>query len=240
MKKPGTRSWFWVVQCITWVIVGIVNYAGQSLISDNPKTLLWMNMAGISVGGFLVTSAYRFYLKKQGFSFNLKAGKFIRILIVSTLIISICWLMLCVTLFLPVINQYHIKLPIFILNLVPLTFMALAWVAIYMIYHFLIEYHETEIKRWKLEAEVQKATLGALKSQINPHFMFNSLNNIRALILEDHQKARAMITKFAELLRYALQHSEKKEITVEEELGYFEAIHGVGETAIRRKATVQN
>jgi len=39
------------------------------------------------------------------------------------------------------------------------------------------------------------------------------------LILEDHQKARVMITKFAELLRYALQHSEEKEITVEEELG---------------------
>jgi len=219
VKEPGTRSWFWVVQCSTWFISGIVNYAGQSLIRDIPKTILWMNMGGISVGGLLVTSAYRFYLKKHGISFNLKAGKFIRVLIFSTLIISICWLILIVILFLPVINQYHIKLLELVLNLVPLTFMALAWVVIYMIYHLLTEYHETEIKRWKLEAEVQKATLGALKSQINPHFMFNSLNNIRALILEDHQKARVMITKFAELLRYALQHPEEKEITVEGELG---------------------
>ncbi len=219
MNEAKEKSWFWIVQCSTWVIVGIVNYSGQSISLDIPKTLLWLNMAGTSAGGFLVTSAYRFYLKKQGISFNLRAGKFIQILIFSTLIISVCWLILIVILFLPVINQYHIKLPILILNLVPLTFMALAWVVIYMIYHLLTEYHQAEIERWQLEAEVQKANWGTLKAQINPHFMFNTLNNIRALILEDQQKARVMITRFSDLLRYALQHSEEKEITVKEELG---------------------
>ncbi|MGI4020546.1 MAG: histidine kinase [Janthinobacterium lividum] len=53
---------------------------------------------------------------------------------------------------------------------------------------------------------------------MNPHFMFNSLNNIWTLILEDHQKVRLMLTKFSKLLRYSLQHSEEKETTVEGEL----------------------
>lgn len=218
MKQDKEKSWFWTVQLGSWLIVGLGNYTLQNTTRDLPKTLLWMNLAALSLGGFLVTSAYRVYLKKNGISFNLTAGKFIQVLILSTLIISVCWLALILLLFLPVISQYHLNLLQLALNLVPLAFVTLAWVLSYMIYHLLAEYHETEIKRWMLEAEVQKANLGALKAQINPHFMFNSLNNIRALILEDHQKARLMLTRFSELLRYSLQHSEEKETTVEGEL----------------------
>lgn len=218
MKQPKVKSWFWTVQLGSWLIVGLGNYTLQSTTRDLPKTLLWMNLAALSLGGLLVTSAYRIYLKKNGISFNLTAGKFIRVLILSTLLISVCWLALIMLMFLPVVNQYHLNLLELALNLVPLAFLILAWVLSYMIYHLLSEYHQTEVKRWMLEAEVQKANLGALKAQINPHFMFNSLNNIRALILEDHQKARLMLTRFSELLRYSLQHSEEKETTVDEEL----------------------
>jgi len=219
MNEAKEKSWFWPVQLSIWLIIGLCNYLLQNTTRNIPKTLLWMNLAGLSLGGLLVTSAYRIYLKKKGISFNLAAGRFIRVLILSTLMISVCWLGMVLILFLPVINRYHLNLLELTLNLVPLTILTSAWVLSYMIYHLLTEYHQAEVKRWQLDAEVQKANWGTLKAQINPHFMFNSLNNIRALILEDQQKARVMITKFSELLRYALQHSEEKEITVEEELG---------------------
>lgn len=218
MKQPKVKSWFWTVQLDSWLIVGLGNYTLQSTTRDLPKMLLWMNLAALSLGGLLVTSVYRIYLKKNGISFNLTAGRFIRVLILSTLLISVCWLALIMLLFLPVVSRYNLNLLELALNLFPLAFLILAWVLSYMIYHLLSEYHQTEVKRWMLEAEVQKANLGALKAQINPHFMFNSLNNIRALILEDHQKARLMLTRFSELLRYSLQHSEEKETTVDEEL----------------------
>lgn len=70
-----------------------------------------------------------------------------------------------------------------------------------------------------LESEFQKAKLGALKSQVNPHFMFNAINNIRAMILEDPVLAREMLTKFAEIFRHALQYTGEKLITIKEELG---------------------
>ena len=47
-----------------------------------------------------------------------------------------------------------------------------------------------EIEKWKLSASVEDAELSALKAQINPHFIFNSLNNIRSLVIEDSERAR--------------------------------------------------
>ena len=57
-----------------------------------------------------------------------------------------------------------------------------------------------------------------MKSQINPHFMFNSLNNIRGLMLEDVDRSREMLTKLSEMLRYSLTKNNIDAIAVEEEL----------------------
>ena len=65
---------------------------------------------------------------------------------------------------------------------------------------------------------MERASLGVLRSQINPHFMFNTLNNIRALVLENPAQARLMITSFSELFRYTLQHSAGKEVLIGDEL----------------------
>ena len=58
----------------------------------------------------------------------------------------------------------------------------------------------------------------ALKSQINPHFIFNSLNNIRSLVLEDPERARTMITNLSGLLRYSVQFSHHEKVRLEDEL----------------------
>lgn len=85
-------------------------------------------------------------------------------------------------------------------------------------YQMIRQHHLIEVEKLKLEVSIQKAQMGNLKSQINPHFIFNALNNIRALILEDHQLARQMLTRFSEIFRYALQHAEDSEITIAEEI----------------------
>jgi len=123
---------------------------------------------------------------------------------------------------LPFVTKYHLNLLHLALNIFPLTGMILVWNMIYLSYHLMKQYHSSEIEKWKLEAEVQKANLGNLRSQINPHFMFNALNNIRALITEDPQRARYMLTVFAENFRYALRHAENKEVGVEEEMAILE------------------
>jgi len=68
-----------------------------------------------------------------------------------------------------------------------------------------------------MQQAVHTAELRALEAQINPHFLFNSLNSIRGLVVEDPQKAQDMITRFAALLRYNLNHDRQHTVPLSQE-----------------------
>ncbi|WP_374950035.1 sensor histidine kinase [Mucilaginibacter sp.] len=178
----------------------------------------YLNSIGLTTGGLVVTSAFRYYLKRRGHNFKLNPLRFVGSLLAATVLQALGWLVIFVLMFLPLSAKYPVPYLELLVNIVPLMVLLLVWNLIYLSYHLIRRYHITEIEKWKLEAEVQKANLGVLKAQINPHFLFNSLNNIRALILEDPNLAREMLTRFSELFRYALQHGDKKEVTMTEEL----------------------
>jgi hypothetical protein len=59
------------------------------------------------------------------------------------------------------------------------------WLCLYFFYHLFDRLNRSEIERFQLMSSVKEAELRALKSQVNPHFIFNSLNSLRALIDED-------------------------------------------------------
>ena len=92
------------------------------------------------------------------------------------------------------------------------------WTALYLSVKYFRNYKQEEIEKWRLEAAVKDAELIALKAQINPHFLFNALNNIRGLILEDQMRARGMVDNLAELLRYSIQFNNQEKVSVSEEL----------------------
>lgn len=92
------------------------------------------------------------------------------------------------------------------------------WLSFYFIYHVFNRYNLLEIERLRLTTVVKDAELRALKSQINPHFMFNSLNSVRALIDEDPARARQAVTQLANMLRYSLQSGGKQTVSFEDEL----------------------
>lgn len=93
-----------------------------------------------------------------------------------------------------------------------------SWLTIYFIYHLFDRFNRSEIERLQLMASVKEAELRALKSQINPHFIFNSLNSLRALIEEDPARARLAVTQLANLLRYSLQSAQSETVAFEDEL----------------------
>lgn len=64
----------------------------------------------------------------------------------------------------------------------------------------------------------EKAQLEVLRYQLNPHFLFNALNSIRASVDEDKNRAKLMITQLSEFLRHSLLSVEKKEIPLQEEI----------------------
>ncbi len=78
--------------------------------------------------------------------------------------------------------------------------------------------HAAELRQSELSRALQSAELKLLKSQLNPHFLFNSLNSVRALIAEDPSRARDAVTQLAGLLRYTLRSDHEELVTLEREL----------------------
>lgn len=92
------------------------------------------------------------------------------------------------------------------------------WSAFYFGYHIFERARRSEVERWQLQSTLKEAELRALKSQINPHFIFNSLNSLRALIDENPARARSAVTQLANLLRYSLKAGQLETVPLEDEL----------------------
>lgn len=90
--------------------------------------------------------------------------------------------------------------------------------AFYYIVIYYTGFQERRIKETELKNLVTEAELRSLKFQINPHFIFNSLNSMSALTEIDPKKAKQMIIKLAEFLRYTLATNDKQMVSLNEEL----------------------
>lgn len=99
-----------------------------------------------------------------------------------------------------------------------LSIVYLTWCGIYYGVQLLRRQQGAETARWRLQAALSAAELGALKAQLNPHFLFNALNGLRGLIVEDPARAQHVVTRLAAILRYSLQASERETVPLAEEL----------------------
>ena len=88
------------------------------------------------------------------------------------------------------------------------------WSALYFIYNYFGRYN----KSLKLEASVKEIELNNLKSQLNPHFIFNALNSIRALVDENPTKSKEAINQLSNILRNSLVTEKKGLISFDDEL----------------------
>ncbi|MGH9414718.1 MAG: sensor histidine kinase [Terriglobales bacterium] len=92
------------------------------------------------------------------------------------------------------------------------------WNLLYAGTHYFLHFRRAEFERLQLEIAARDAELRALLAQLNPHFLFNSLNSLRALISEDPPRAQALLTDLSELLRYSLTAGRRTTVTLAEEL----------------------
>jgi two-component system, LytTR family, sensor kinase len=93
------------------------------------------------------------------------------------------------------------------------------WNLIYFVYHYVEKSRKQQLDTLHLEALVRDLELKTIKAHINPHFIFNSLNSIRALVDENPQRARAAITELSNILRNSMQAEKLQTVTFEKELG---------------------
>jgi two-component system, LytTR family, sensor kinase len=92
------------------------------------------------------------------------------------------------------------------------------WSVFYFGFKFWIEWGIQRDQAEKASVLAQRAQLQMLRYQLNPHFLFNALNSIRALMAEDTRNAKEMITELSEFLRYSLLGQDRSFVTLREEL----------------------
>jgi two-component system LytT family sensor kinase len=93
-----------------------------------------------------------------------------------------------------------------------------AWVLSYTVYHYVEQNRLHDYEKIMLKMSMREAEAKVLRAQLNPHFTFNALNSIRALVYEDQAKAQISITRLSSILRNSLLADRKKTIDLQEEL----------------------
>ncbi len=94
----------------------------------------------------------------------------------------------------------------------------LIWNLIYFAYHYVEKTRKETLDKIRLESLVKELELKTIKSHINPHFIFNALNSIRALVDENPERARTAITELSNILRSSMQAEKLETATLEREL----------------------
>lgn len=93
-------------------------------------------------------------------------------------------------------------------------------VVVFHAFFFFKQHQEKKVKESQIVAKTESAKYESLKSQLDPHFLFNSLNVLTSLIGEDAMKAERFTTKLSKIYRYVLEQKNKDIISLEEELKF--------------------
>jgi len=171
--------------------------------------------------GLLVTHYGRYLLHRWGWK-ELSWWALAPRILGMGILMAFVYSSICYTIHYPILGHAPSKkysvLMLFGVSMSGMTIQMSGWLCLYFFYHLFDRYNRLQIEQLKLSAAVKEAELRALKSQINPHFIFNSLNSLRGLIDEDPSRARQAVTQLANLLRYSLQSGQLETVSFGEEL----------------------
>jgi hypothetical protein len=210
-------GWGTVLLAVVWMTIAFPSHENnRSLTTECSYLVMWAAM------GLLITHFLRRILAPWGWK-ELGWRPLIPRIIGMSLASSAVW---CVLLYAWTMGVLGEPLPektsylsIFMVCCINYAVPIGGWLCLYFFYHLFDRLNRSEIERFQLMSIVKEAELRALKSQVNPHFIFNSLNSLRALIDEDPARARMAVTQLANLLRYSLQSGQLETVPFEDELG---------------------
>jgi hypothetical protein len=115
--------------------------------------------------------------------------------------------------------SFHLALPVSIaLQIVNWALVYIIWLAIYFSAIGVREHRSAKLRQSELARALHMAELRLLKSQLNPHFLFNALNTVRSLIADNPSRAQSAVTRLANTLRYTLRSRQEELVTLAQEM----------------------
>lgn len=214
------KKLYWIFQLLGWGVFFIVQSAVSSYFIKEFSLLILARFLNVTLVGFLLTHFYRQYIQRKKWLSLTLSNLALRVSL-SALLLAVIWAIIVLPInsfYFPMEQDQELDVFNILILTMNLTIVMLSWSLIYFVFQLFVNFRQSEIEKWRLEAAVKDAELIALKSQVNPHFIFNSLNNIRSLVIENPEKARDMITHLSGLLRYSIQFNTKERVSLEDEL----------------------
>ena len=210
------KNSFWALQISGWLIYAVAIYITFVTVTSNYLNLFYIKTFRAVVGFVLTTILWRIYRRLVN---RFSLGNIVISVLVLSVIFGCLWAAIEeVYIWARSQDVYSFSLLRFPKVALDYVMTVTGWSAAY----FGIKYwQKSQVEQENaLQATflADKAQLEVLRYQLNPHFLFNALNSIRASVDEDSNRAKQMITQLSEFLRHSLLSAEKKEIPLREEL----------------------
>lgn len=211
---------FWVLQIVGWSLYGVLIYITfLTVVPPSGRFGLLQVKVSRTIAGFLLSSGMRLIFKR---SESIRSVPFIAILILlcSFVFGSLwpfgerigLWLMNRPD---SGISVNWARYPVEVLDY---SITLIGWSALYFGIKYWQEWQAERERFLQAEALAHHAQLDMLRYQLNPHFLFNALNSIRASIDEDSRRAKRMVTEFSEFLRYSLLPNNSGTVPLRDEI----------------------
>jgi len=218
----NTARYYWWCQIGGWTFMALIMIWFVTLVEDEKVTpKLIEQIVVMFFSGMLATHLFREFIRKSNWLMlpvERAFPKFILGVIVVSVVASLIRIAI-VDVF--NLSSTHKKLDFstrIFLSSLQNGFLIIPWTLIYYVYHYIEKSRKQQLDTLKLEALVKELELKTIKSHINPHFIFNSLNSIRALIDENPSRARTAITELSNILRSSMQTEKQETVSFEKEL----------------------
>jgi two-component system LytT family sensor kinase len=208
---------YWAAQFIGWLSYGILVFlAAYAETPEKINTSFVINVFSLVFLGMTSTHLMRNYFIRSQW-IDVKLFPLIPKVLIASFICSVGIVFGTEMLSFLVYEQPFDILDV-LLSVFAVLILVLFWNSIYFTYHFFQKSRQQELRNLSLEASRNEIELKNLLSQLNPHFLFNSLNSIRALIDIEPGKAKYAITTLSALLRKSLLFGKEELVSLSAEL----------------------
>ena len=212
---------YWLCQITGWlgmVAVEIINFTFFIVGKFSLEYLLFFLL--LAFVGVVLTHALKLLLARLHFFQNNSTFRIWLGALLYTLALSL--LLTCANIGINTALGISLSEQLTPISLLGLTLNWMRYVGVWVIIYFLYKIMDINaaLKQEKLSVETlaKSAELELLRSQLNPHFLFNALNSIKALISIDPEKSREAIVLLGEILRFTLNYGQEREIALQTEI----------------------
>lgn len=219
MKHPLTNNYrLLLFYALFWVVIAIINIVLQVIWYNVPLTDSLLDTGTTYVLYPLMGSSIWYSIRYNSLEEVSVFRLFLFHFIAASILCGI-WVYISYAIYQPFITEENHFLRD---GLPSKIFAGYIMYTIYLVFFYAVNYYQSLKEKIKKEGEykalIREAELQALKSQINPHFLFNSLNSISALTVSDPVKAQEMVINLSSFMRYSLMHNEKEMVSFSREL----------------------